>query len=69
MDDATSVSFNLPQCTVIECVELDKAVRKFAIIPVAVQHGCPRCGVVIGGKAHPTRESRTKDLPFGERHW
>ncbi|MGI8678690.1 MAG: ISL3 family transposase [Jatrophihabitans sp.] len=67
MDDATSVLFDLPGFVVIECVELDDDARRTVIMQVAVEHGCPRCGVVVGGKPYDTRESRIKDLPFGER--
>jgi len=34
---------------------------------LAEEHGCPRCGVVVGGRPYDQRESRVKDLPFGER--
>lgn len=67
MDDATSVLFDLPGFVVIECVELDDGARRVLIMQVAVEHGCPRCGVLVGGKPYDVRESRIKDLPFGER--
>ena len=33
----------------------------------AAEHGCPRCGVLVGGKPYALRESRIKDLPVGHR--
>lgn len=33
----------------------------------AKEHGCPRCGVLVGGKPYDVRESRIKDLPVGHR--
>jgi transposase len=66
VDDATSVLFDLPGFIVIECVELDED-RRVVIMQVAVEHGCPRCGVLVGGKPYDVRESPIKDLPFGER--
>ena len=67
MEDATSVLFDLPGFAVVECVELGDDRRRVVIMQVAGEHGCPRCGVVVGGKPYDVRESRVKDLPFGER--
>lgn len=67
MDDATSVLFELPGFVVVECAGLDDGARKVVIMQAAVDHGCPRCGVVPGGRPYDTRDSRIKDLPFGER--
>jgi len=68
VDDATSLLFDLPGFRVVECVELDQGeARRVVIMQVADEHGCPRCGVVVGGKPYDVRESRIKDLPFGER--
>ncbi len=51
----------------IECVELDDDARRVVIMQAAAEHGCPRCGVVVGGRPYDVRESRVTDLPFGER--
>lgn len=67
MKDATSVLFDLPGFAVVECVEFGDAARRVVIMQTVGEHGCPRCGVVIGGKPYDVRESRIKDLPFGER--
>lgn len=67
MEDATSLLFDLPGFAVIECVELDDAGRRVVIMQLDGEHGCPRCGVLVGGKPFDVRESRIKDLPFGER--
>jgi len=67
VDDATSVLFDLPGFVVIECVELDDDARRVVIMQAAAEHGCPRCGVVVGGRPYDVRESRVTDLPFGER--
>jgi zinc-finger of transposase IS204/IS1001/IS1096/IS1165 len=37
------------------------------VMQAADEHGCPRCGVVVGGKPYDVRESRIKDLPCGHR--
>ncbi len=34
--------------------------RRAVIMQSADEHGCPRCGVVVGGKPYDVRESRTK---------
>jgi len=57
---------DLPGFAVIDGGELDDA-RRVMIMQVAEEYGCPRRGVVIGGKAYDVRESRIKDLAFGER--
>ena len=52
----------------IECVELEHGdARRVVIMQAAAEHGCPRCGVLVGGKPYDVRESRIKDLPFAER--
>jgi transposase len=67
VEDATSLLFDLPGFAVIECVELDDGGRRVVIMQALNEHGCPRCGVVVGGDPYDVRESRIKDLPFGER--
>jgi transposase len=67
VEDATSVLFDLPGFAVIECVELGDNVRRVVIMQVGDEHGCLRCGVVVAGDPYDVRESRVKDLPFGER--
>ena len=66
VEDATSLLFDLPGFRVVECVELDEG-RRVVIVQLADEHGCPRCGGVVGGRPYDLRESRVKDLPFGER--
>lgn len=58
--------FDLPGFSVIECVAVGDDSRRVTVMQFAEQHGCPRCGVVIGGKPYDVRESAFKDLPFGE---
>jgi transposase len=65
--DATSLLFDLPGFRVVECVELDGNARRVVIMQRVEEHGCPRCGVLVGGRPYDVRESRIKDVPFGER--
>lgn len=68
MKDATSVLFDLPGFVVIECVEHDDGDgRRVVIMQLAIEHGCPDCGIVVCGKPYDLRDSAVKDLPFGER--
>lgn len=68
MEDATSLLFDLPGFAVIECVESPcGTARRVLIMQMVDEHGCPRCGVVVCGRPYDVRESRVKDLPFGER--
>ncbi len=39
--------------------------RRVVIMQVAVEHACPRCGVLVGGQPFDVRQARVKDLPMG----
>ncbi len=67
MDVTTSVLFDLPGFVVVERVELEDGDRRVLIMQVAVEHRCPRCGVLVGGTPYDVRESRITDVPFAER--
>ena len=67
MRDATSLLFDLPGFRVVSCEEDDAGVRRAVVMQVANEHGCPRCGVLVGGKPYDLRESRITDLPMGHR--
>ena len=67
MSDGTSLLFDLPGFRVVSCELTALGVRRLLVMQSADEHGCPRCGVLAGGKPYDVRESRIKDLPFGPR--
>lgn len=67
MDDATSLLFDLPGFRVVSCEEVPPEGRRVVVMQRVEEHGCPRCGVLVGGKPYDQRESRIKDLPMGHR--
>jgi transposase len=67
VSDGTSLLFDLPGFRVVSCVEDDTGVRRVVVMQVAAEHACPRCEVLAGGRPYDLRESRIKDLPFGQR--
>src|SRR5512135_520470 len=67
MDDAMSLLFDLPGLWVVSCEEMPPDGRRVVVMQRAAEHGCPRCGVLVGGKPYDLRESRIKDLPVGHR--
>ena len=69
MSDATSLLFDLPGFRVVSCEEDDTGGRGVVVMQIADKHGCPRCGVLVGGRPYDMRESRIKDLPFGHVGW
>ncbi len=52
---------------VVWCEENDAGGRRVVVMQLADEHGCPRCGVLVGGKPYDVRESPVKDLPMGQR--
>jgi len=76
VSDATSLLYDLPGFRVVLCEETTpepeeersgEPVRRVVVMQSAGEHGCPRCGVLVGGKPYDVRESRIKDLPMGHR--
>jgi transposase len=67
VSDATSLLYDLPGFAVVSVAEADNGLRRVVIMQIAVEHACPRCGVLVGGKPYDVRESRVKDLPMGHR--
>ena len=67
MSDATSLLYDLPGFRVVSVDSTPLGVRQVVIMGVAQEHGCPRCGVLIGGRPYDFRDSRVKDLPVGHR--
>jgi transposase len=66
VSDGTSLLFDLPGFRVVSC-ELVEEQRRVVVMQEADEHACPRCGVLVGGRPYDVRESRIKDLPFGDR--
>ena len=65
MSDRTSLLFALPAFRVLEVVLEPDGGRRVLVESVAVEGGCPACGVLSGLiKDRPT--SRVKDLPHGQ---
>ena len=67
MSDATSLLFDLPGFRVVSCALSPLGIRRVVVMQAATEHPCPRCGVLVEGKPYDRRESRIKDLPFGQR--
>lgn len=68
MGNATSVLFDLPGFTVVECRVDAAGVRRLVIMSERSEHACTGCGVIqTPGRVYDHRLSRLKDLPFGER--
>jgi transposase len=60
--DAASAIFNLPGYRVIEAVDLPLGGRRVRVQPVAVESGCPACGVV-SSRVHAWTAQRVRDVP------
>jgi len=67
MSDATSLLYDLPGFVVVSLEEISPQLRRVVVMQAAAEHGCPRCGVLVGGRPYDIRESRIKDLPMGDR--
>ena len=67
MSDATSLLYDLPGFRVVSVESTPLGVRRVVIMGVSGEHGCPRCGVPVGGRPYDLRCSRVKDLPVGHR--
>jgi transposase len=67
MEDATSLLFDLPGFRVVSCSLSGLGVRRVEVMQIADEHGCPRCGVLVGGKPYDLRGVGIKDLPVGHR--
>jgi hypothetical protein len=61
-----SALFGLLESAVIQCRVRWRA-TPVVIMQVADAYGCPRCGVVVGGKPFDVPESPIENVPFGER--
>ncbi len=66
MGDATTL-FDLPGFRVASVELTPLNLRRVIVMQVADEHGCPQCGVLVGGKPYDVREMRVKDLPVGHR--
>jgi transposase len=68
VEDATSLLFDLPGFRVVECTALDDGhrTRRVVVMQIHDEHGCPRCGTIVAGRPYDVRESRVRDLTFGE---
>jgi len=66
MGNGTTLLFDLPGFRVVECREDQHGHRHVVVMGVGEEHACPVCGV-LAGKPYDVRESRVKELPFGER--
>jgi transposase len=60
--DAASVIFNLPGYRVVDAVDLRLGGRRIKVEPVAVEDGCPACGVV-SSRVHAWTEQQVRDVP------
>src|SRR5512142_350567 len=67
MDGAMSLLFDLPGLWVVSCEGMPPDGRRVVVMQRAAEHGCPRCGVLAGGKPYDVREMRVKDVPLGHR--
>ena len=67
MGDATTLFFDLPGFRVASVELTPLNLRRVIVMQVAHEHGCPQCGVLVGGKPYDVREMRVKDLPVGHR--
>src|SRR5512144_2781166 len=67
MDGAVSLLFDLPGFWVVSCGGVPPDGRRVVVVQRAAGHGCPRCGVLAGGKPYDVREVRVKDVPMGRR--
>lgn len=67
MEDATSLLFDLPGFRVVSCTLTPLGTRRAVVMQRVDEHGCPRCGVLAGGKPYDVREMRVKDVPMGHR--
>src|SRR5512142_2241620 len=67
MDGAMSLLFDLPGLWVVSCEGMPPDGRRVVVMQRAAEHGCPRCGVLAGGKPYDVREMRVKDVPMGHR--
>ena len=67
MSDATSLLFDLPGFSVIECVE-DPSLggRRVTVMSDVQVHGCPQCGVIVD-TPYDHHGRVIKDVPFGDR--
>jgi transposase len=65
--DAASVLFDLPGHRVVEAVDLPDGLRRVTVEAVAVEDGCPDCGVV-SDRVHQRTRQRLRDVPVpGQR--
>lgn len=62
MNDATSLLFDLSGFVVVSVDGGQDGLRPVVIMHVAVEHACPRCGVLVGDKPYDVRESRVTDV-------
>ena len=60
--DAASVIFNLPDCHVIDAIDLPLGGRRVVVRADTFEGGCPDCGVV-SSRVHAWCRQRVKDVP------
>ncbi len=65
MSDATSLLYDREGFAVVSVEPCPGGLHRVVILPTAAEHGCPRCGVIAGGRPYDVRPSRVKTCRWG----